>query len=361
MKKHPRILVIGTGHMAQCIIQDIAANNPLGAKSMTLITGESPGKDKAAVKRQLPAKTALEVTVVGRNEIKKELLLHKHDIVLFCAKPQQLEALRDYNFIMHEGALVISIAAGKTMHDIALACGMPVRTARIMPHIPRTIYGIYAENAEQQALITKLLAAYGSPVLLQNEEQFVPYSVHAGSGPAFAARFIERLHAEGIETGNIIDNTNPRVQRFYDLWLTMAQRDFSDKAEGEYILRQTLAGTTAYLQSTHINPADFCLQVRSAKGVTNAGLIAMGSPPPHHQRFGTPDQLESQSQLAQAFYAKYTPEESIVPALLATTQRLEALRTNGDDPLGGINFNQIEIDAEKYLRTEFRRPDQAHG
>ena len=294
MMKASRILLLGAGNMARPILHDLLARNPTQAASLSIITGMSAGKNKQSVWdtiTRLPGRKMQQITLLSREEVARKPLTEVFDTVLFCAKPQQLVAtLTAHRANIAPGATVISVAAGIPVSDIAAACGKPVEAVRAMPHLPLALCGLYSENPHALEQAKTLLAGLGTPVILASEDAFHAYSTHAGSGPAFAARAIEQ--------------TGALSETFVKNWLHEAQEDGIRAS----VVQNTIAATRVYLKETGIAPADFAAQVRSAKGMTNAGLLAMGSPPPDSERFGTPEQLAAQRAIAER-HGSLPPEE----------------------------------------------------
>lgn len=351
-----KILIIGTGHMAEPVYGSLLQRRDVRAEDVTLICGNSPGKDKAAIRQKLEAAgvDTAKPALYGRDEA---FDITAPDIILYCAKPQQMkEIMPRYAPIIKHGAILVSIAAGVTVADFKRQADTEITVVRAMPHLPLALCGVFAETDADYALTVPLLEGLGRPIRLTTEDDMHPYIAHAGSSPAFIAQFLHRMGdnaslraqlaalAENSTTGDVA----APVRRFYENWLKVARHDLGDKAEP--IINATLAGTLAHLEA-HPEPSleEFIARVRSPRGTTNAGLLFMGSPPPQEPRFGNAQQLENQNRLAEHYGTTLTPEQSIVYATLATVARSVGMQRQADDPLGGVTAEAIEIMAKKTL------------
>lgn len=132
--------------------------------------------------------------------------LEQVDSVLLATKPQQLpEAISSIKDWI-EDALVISIAAGVRIDDLASMIGHR-RICRTMPNTPMKIgqgvCGLYAtEEAEpDHRFIVKVFAACGDLIWCEREDQLEGVTAVSGSGPAYVFRFIEALEEGALRYG----------------------------------------------------------------------------------------------------------------------------------------------------------------
>ncbi|HWT54008.1 MAG TPA: pyrroline-5-carboxylate reductase, partial [Rhodocyclaceae bacterium] len=130
------------------------------------------------------------------------------EVLVLAVKPQQMrEAVAP--FVGKLGAqLVVSIAAGLRVADLARWLGGHQRIVRTMPNTPALIgagiTGLYAAagvDAEQRELADTILAAVGSTVWVEDEAQVDAVTAISGSGPAYVFYFIEALEAAALELG----------------------------------------------------------------------------------------------------------------------------------------------------------------
>jgi pyrroline-5-carboxylate reductase len=129
--------------------------------------------------------------------------------VVFAVKPQNLDAvLPYYRRFTQEGAVVLSIAAGKTIGGIARILGPEVMIVRAMPNTPAAIgRGITVAcagpgvTASARALCGGLLAAVGKVAWIEDEALMDPVTAVSGSGPAYVFLLIECLATAGESQG----------------------------------------------------------------------------------------------------------------------------------------------------------------
>ncbi len=129
-------------------------------------------------------------------------------VLVLAVKPQIMgDAATMLQPVMASQPLVVSIAAGKSVADIASAFGT-VPIIRSMPNTPASVgRGITAGFAgagvsgEQRELATQLLAAVGEVVWLEDEDLMDAVTALSGSGPAYVFLLAECMAAAGRELG----------------------------------------------------------------------------------------------------------------------------------------------------------------
>jgi pyrroline-5-carboxylate reductase len=130
------------------------------------------------------------------------------DMLVLAVKPQDLRsALAPLAGVVH-GKLVLSIAAGVRLADIARWLGGHERLVRSMPNTPALIgagiaalYAPAAVGAADRAGAEQVLAAVGETVWVDEERLLDPVTAVSGSGPAYVFWFIEHLAAAGAALG----------------------------------------------------------------------------------------------------------------------------------------------------------------
>jgi pyrroline-5-carboxylate reductase len=370
-----KILIIGAGNMAQPMIISLIKHQKTAPENLTIVTGKSAGKNKAAI-HALFAENNLTAYNNCVFEKTPPANLPAPDVVIFAAKPVYFEQIAtQYQSTITPDTQVVSIATAITTQDFKKHWGEGISVIRTMPHLPRGLYGIYADAKVDMQFLQTAFNDMGKPIILENEDaDFHRFAAHSGCGPAFIAQFLARLPdekqreaatdtltkmAKGEKiTGNLYSKeqqqTITRTVNFYNHWLSVAQYHFTDKAA--QVLNPTILSTIAHLEKTHIAPADFARKVRSAKGVTNAGLLVMGSPPPNDPHFG--DKAEMIAQTAEStYYQRITPEDSIVYALLASEARSVGMGEKTElnkHPLylaGNQQFADIKREGDVFLQS----------
>jgi pyrroline-5-carboxylate reductase len=179
------------------------------------------------------------------------------DVVVLAVKPQSLPALlaevRDALTPRH---LVVSIAAGATLRQLADGLGTSRRLIRVMPNTPCLVGasasayapGEHATEADV-ALVDRLLNAVGA-ALRVGEPLLDAVTGLSGSGPAFVYVMIEALSDGGVRMG--------------------LPRDAAT-----LLAAQTVLGAAKMVLETRLHPGALKDMVASPGGTTIAGLHAL--------------------------------------------------------------------------------------
>jgi len=181
--------------------------------------------------------------------------------VVAAIKPQEAPAsLPAYARFAGQGALFLSIMAGRSIASMQAALGAGTAVVRAMPNTPAAIrQGFTAAFAgpgvtpEQRSLADALLAAIGEVAWVDQEDQINPVTAVSGGGPAYVFLLAEVLEAAAVEQGL------PR-----DLARRMA--------------RATVAGSGALLGASEQDAADLRRAVTSPKGTTERALAVLMEP-----------------------------------------------------------------------------------
>lgn len=130
------------------------------------------------------------------------------EVIVLAVKPQQLaEVCRAV--APHAGnALIVSIAAGIRLEDIARWFGGPRRMVRCMPNTPALIgMGVTAAFASpdttdaDRSAAAAILEAVGRLVWVEREMLLDPVTAVSGSGPAYVFYFLEAMMRAADEMG----------------------------------------------------------------------------------------------------------------------------------------------------------------
>jgi len=177
-------------------------------------------------------------------------------IVFLAVKPQQAAAAcQEFAAALAPDAIVVSIVAGLTLHNLAELAGTR-RIVRVMPNTPCLVgrgVSVVCRTPEvpagDLARVLELLAAVGR-VHEADESLMDAVTGLSGSGPGFVALLVEALADGGVKAGL------PR-----SLSLALAT--------------ETLSGTAALLDQTGEHPAQIKDRVSSPGGTTIAGLAVL--------------------------------------------------------------------------------------
>jgi pyrroline-5-carboxylate reductase len=182
------------------------------------------------------------------------------DIVVLAVKPQQMRAAAAALAPAIAGdrrPVVLTIAAGIRIGDLARWLGGSPRIVRAMPNTPaligRGISGVFAPAAVDAAgrtLAAAVLEAAGEVVWVDTEERLDAVTAVSGSGPAYVFYFLEALEAAAAAQG------------------------FS-AADARRLAYATVDGAVALAQQSEHEPAVLRAQVTSKGGTTEAALAVI--------------------------------------------------------------------------------------
>ena len=130
------------------------------------------------------------------------------DVVVLAVKPQQMRAVAQALAPSLRGELVLSIAAGIRLADLARWLGGHARLARCMPNTPALIgagvTGLYARpevGPDGRQHVQAVLEAVGEVIWVDEEALLDPVTAVSASGPAYVFYFIEALERAARELG----------------------------------------------------------------------------------------------------------------------------------------------------------------
>jgi pyrroline-5-carboxylate reductase len=178
--------------------------------------------------------------------------------ILLAVKPQMLDAvLPPLKDRLPADALVISIAAGKTLSYFADRLGSAVAVVRTMPNTPAAIgRGITVccagptVDAAGRATTDRLLSAVGQVAWTEDEALMHAVTAVSGSGPAYVFLLIETLQAAAQAAG--------------------LPPDLAAK-----LARETVAGAGELARQSVEDPAKLRADVTSPAGTTAAALAVL--------------------------------------------------------------------------------------
>ena len=191
-----KIGFIGLGNMASAIIGGLLAE---GATAPADIIGSAKTEATRAVKA-----AELGITATASNREVAE----QADVLVLAVKPVFLgEVIEEVRDAVDDATLVVSIAAGKTIEDIAAAFGKSLRLVRCMPNTPALVgAGCTAicegplASEDDLALCERIMGTCGATVRVP-ERLMDAASAASGSSPAFVFMFIEALADGAVEAG----------------------------------------------------------------------------------------------------------------------------------------------------------------
>ena len=184
-------------------------------------------------------------------------VVSQSDILVLAVKPQNMpELLGEIRAGIQARHLLISIAAGITLKQIADAVGADKRIIRVMPNTPCLVgasasaFALSSTTTPADLQLAELLLNSVGRAVQVPEKLLDAVTGLSGSGPAFVAVIIEALSDGGVRMGL------PR-----DLATMLAA--------------QTVLGSAKLLLETGLHPGQLKDMVASPAGTTIAGLHAL--------------------------------------------------------------------------------------
>jgi len=189
------IAFLGGGNMASALIGGLIAR---GFEATAIHVVEVDPQARARLAARYPVRVSAVPDAATRG----------CDTLVLAVKPQDMRAALASLGAGVGGMLVISIAAGLRLDDLARWMGGHRRIVRCMPNTPaligKGIAGLYAlpeVSAQERARAEQVLAAVGEVVWVDAEALLDPVTAVSGSGPAYVFWFIEQLAAAGARLG----------------------------------------------------------------------------------------------------------------------------------------------------------------
>lgn len=246
----PSLAFLGAGSMGGAILQGVVASGvPVDG-----IVATNRSRLKADALAALPGVTsiALEERPDGNAEA-----VASARIVLVGVKPAMVpDLLREIAPSLRPDAIVVSLAAGVTLHTFAEGLGQQAHVIRSMPNTPSTVRrGVTglaagaAATADDMALVRALFETVGA-VIEVDEAQIDALSTISGSGPAYVFLLIEAFTQAAIGKG------------------------FSE-ADARLMAEQTFIGATALLEASGEEPSELRRRVTSPKGTTERAVSVL--------------------------------------------------------------------------------------
>ncbi len=188
-RESARIAFIGGGNMARALVAGLLRQ---AVPARQISVGEPVAEARAALRRESGVEASADniEAIAGAN------------LVVLAVKPQQAgNALRELQpSLLEHQPVVLSIAAGLRIADLARACPAGIAIVRAMPNRPALlgagITGLYAPptvNAAQRALADLVGAAAGRAVWLRTEAELDIVTALSGSGPAYFFLLAEQM------------------------------------------------------------------------------------------------------------------------------------------------------------------------
>lgn len=188
------ITFIGGGNMASAIVAGLIASG-IDAARIEVVDPEPEARARLAAARGVRTCAALDEARLGGT-------------IVLAVKPQHLAEVGAALAPKLAGQLVISVAAGVRVKDLARWLGGHGRIVRAMPNTPALVQagvaGLYAPPTVDPAgrsAAEAVLRAVGGVVWVDDESLLDAVTAVSGSGPAYVFYFIESLEAAAVAEG----------------------------------------------------------------------------------------------------------------------------------------------------------------
>jgi pyrroline-5-carboxylate reductase len=238
------ITFVGGGNMATALIGRMLARGA-NAREFRVVEPFSSAQEKLAAR--FPGIGLFGEPTAGAVE--------GADLVVLAVKPQQMRAAAQALApFVAPVPVVLTIAAGTRVADLARWLGGYERIVRAMPNTPALvgagISGAFAGPAvdvHRRALAAHVVEAAGAVVWVDREDMLDAVTGVSGSGPAYVFYFLEALEEAARAVG-------------------FAQDD------ARHLAFQTFAGALQLAQSTDLEPSALRAQVTSKGGTTERAI-----------------------------------------------------------------------------------------
>jgi pyrroline-5-carboxylate reductase len=190
-----KITFVGGGNMAVALIGGMKKKG-FSAAAMQVVEPSAPARERLTESFGVRCVPAIDAAALNC------------EVLMLAVKPQQMrEAVAPLAGKLRD-QLVISIAAGLRLPDLARWLGGYRRLVRTMPNTPALIgAGITAlcadpgVSAEGRETAEKILDAVGRTLWIEDEAQMDAVTAVSGSGPAYVFYFLEAIEAAARELG----------------------------------------------------------------------------------------------------------------------------------------------------------------
>jgi pyrroline-5-carboxylate reductase len=188
---------VGGGNMGGALIRGLIAR---GLAPQNIGVGEAVQARRIALADEL----GVHVTADNREVVQGA------DVVVLAVKPQDMAGTAQplAEVLALKRPLVISIAAGIRVADIAAWCGAGIPVVRAMPNRPAlngvgatAIYAPAGLSAAQRSLAEQILGAVGTTSWVASEDALDVVTALSGSGPAYFFLLAELMTDAAVNLG----------------------------------------------------------------------------------------------------------------------------------------------------------------
>lgn len=236
-KKNLHIGVIGTGNMGSAIIKGIASEY---TKENIMIYDT----DKTKL-------TAIHLETGVKISNSPDEIINSSDALILAVKPDIL--LKIASSLEKYHGIIISIAAGISIHSLQNQAGVDKKIIRAMPNTPvnigcgMTVLSCSANVSDAEIESVKSVFSSIGEVLIMDEKHMNAVTSISGSGPAYIFTFIQAMSDAGVKLG-------------------------IPRSEAQLLAGQTILGSAKMFLDKKENPINLRDKVTSPGGTTIAAL-----------------------------------------------------------------------------------------
>lgn len=239
---------IGGGNMASALIGGLVrTGHP--APAIQVIEPDAAARER--LRREFG------ITVLADSDSSGTPSTRPCDIAVLAVKPQILRTVALAQAAVLRDALVVSVAAGVRLADLARWLGGHGRIVRAMPNTPalvgQGVTGLTASpglGAADRAHAQALFDAVGSSLWVEDDAGIDVVTALSGSGPAYMMLMVEALTAAGSAQG-------------------------LDGAHAQRLALDTMAGAVALMRASDEPPATLRARVTSPGGTTERAIATL--------------------------------------------------------------------------------------
>ncbi len=186
---------IGTGNMSSAIIKGLSKNN---SRKFDIFAYDISEHNLS--------------NICGNGMVSKccsnKEVAENSDFIFLCVKPNALEAvLKEIAVFLKSDAVLVSIAAGKTIGFIETALGKTYPVIRTMPNVNALVgesMTALCRNAavidERFEIVKEVFSSIGKTVVI-DEKYFSIFVGLSGSAPAYVYLFVDSIARAGVKAG----------------------------------------------------------------------------------------------------------------------------------------------------------------
>jgi pyrroline-5-carboxylate reductase len=243
----PAIAILGAGSMGRAILQGLLSPHVHVASGIRITNRRVESAADFATEPRVSAWVTSENVHANREAVRGA------SVVIVAVKPADVEELvADVSADLDDDAVVVSVAAGKTLQQLQAAAGDTRAVMRAMPNTPaqirRGVTGIAVGDhvsAAQRDLVESVFATVGSVVVV--DEGLNALTSISGSGPAYVFYLIEQWEQAARDLGFTHD-------------------------EAALLVRETVRGAAELVLATGEQPEELRRRVTSPQGTTERAV-----------------------------------------------------------------------------------------